>query len=148
MKSLSRLLGTALAIGWCLSTAEAATISLTYAPSSGAPVTVSATIPNAAEPTVQAAIMADPVCGFVLTTTTIPAVAAVMAADGVTVVTPAVPAGTATQRNPATFAQAFKCIAGNQVNAFLASVNAAIDAAQAAAAVAAAAAAHIVVTPQ
>ena len=148
MKSLSRLLGTALAIGWCLSTAEAATISLTYAPSSGDPVTVSATIPNAAEPTVQAAIMADPVCGFVSTTITTPAVAAVMAADGVTVVTPAVPAGTATQRNPATFAQALQCIAGQKWQGIVDQINAGIIAQAQAAAAAAAKSALVTVTAQ
>ena len=144
MKSL--LLPLAFLLG--LSTANAATISLTYVPSSGSPVTVSGTIDPSKEAGVQVAIMGDPACGFVTTTINIPAVPAVMAADGVTVVTPAVPAGTATQRNPATFEQAFSCIAGKQVSAFIAPINAAMDAAAATIAAQQAAANHIVVVPQ
>ena len=143
MKSLLLLL--AFLLG--LSTANAATISLTYAPSSGSPVTVSATIPASAEPTVQAAIMADPVCGFVSTTINTPAVPAVLASDGVTVVTPAVPAGTATQRNPATFAQALQCVSGQRLSGIIQQINAGIVAQAQAAAAAAAASALVTATP-
>ena len=107
-----------------LSTANAATITTTVQPTSGPSVTTTQTVADAAIPTIAAALMADPVYGFVTVTTTTPAVPAVMAADGVTVITPAVPATTATQRNPATAQQALQAYGAAQIQKLIDMANA------------------------
>ena len=149
MKTLSRILGMAFTLAFCLVTGEvlAASLTLTYTPTSGSPITVSATIPAAAEPVVQAALLKDPTCGFVSTTITVPDTPAVLDKDGVTVLTPTITGGTAVQRNPATFAQAFQCVAGGRLQAIIDQINAGVLAAAQAQAAAAAAKSLIVVTP-
>lgn len=101
-----------------------ATITTTIQPSVGDAISTTQTIPDAAIHVIAAALLADPVFGFVITTTTIPEVPAVMADDGVTIITPAIPAQTSTQRNPATPQEALQAYGASQIRELIDKANA------------------------